>query len=53
MHSGGRGIHGRACVVRGMHSRGGHVWQGACMAGGHVLWEACIVGGIHGRGHAW
>ena len=27
--------------VGAMHSRG-HVWQGACMAGG-----------VHGGGHAW
>ena len=28
---------------------GGHVWQGACVTGGH----ACMAGGMHGRGHAW
>ena len=26
----------------GVHGRGWHAWQGACMAGG-----------MHGRGHAW
>ena len=26
----------------GVYGRGGHAWQGACMAGG-----------VHGRGHAW
>ena len=36
---------GQACVAGGMHGRGGHVWQGACMAGGHAWQGACVAGG--------
>ena len=38
---------------------GGHVWWGACMAGGmHArgcVWQGGVCGGEvqHGRGHAW
>ena len=38
----------QACVKNSVHKGGGHVWWGACMAGG-----ACMVGGMHGREHAW
>ena len=42
---------------RGVCGRG-HVWQGACVAGGmhgrgHAWWGECMAGGMHGRGHAW
>ena len=32
-----------ACLARGDMCGRGHVWQGACMAGG------CMAGGMHGR----
>ena len=42
----------------GVHGRGWHAWQGACMAGGHA-WQggmhgrrACMAGGMHHKGHA-
>ena len=49
-----------ACVAhgRGVHGRGMHAWQGACVVGGvhdggHA-WQggACMVAGVHGRGGA-
>ena len=52
---GSGGVHGRgACVVRG-----GHVWQGvcvageACMAGGHMWQGVCVVGSCMAGRHAW
>ena len=42
-----------------MHGKGGHAWQGACVAGGHAWWGcawqgACMVGGCAWQGgHAW
>ena len=68
----GKIIFSEACVKNsfyrggGVHGRGGHVWRGACMAGG-CAWPgghawvgvcmaggACMGGGVHGRGgHAW
>ena len=53
----GKVIFSEACVKNSVH--GGHVWQGACMAGGGMCGRgtcmagACMAGGAHDRGHAW
>ena len=41
---GGGGVCAGACMVGGMHGRGGHMWQ---------VGLACMAGGMHGRGCAW
>ena len=38
------GVHDRM----GMHDRG-HVWQGACISGGHG-WQGHVWPGVNGRG---
>ena len=40
------GVHGWGCVWAegGMHGRG-CAWQGGCMVGGHVRQGACVAGG--------
>ena len=51
MHGGGMCVAGEACVVGGMHGRGGHVWQGACVAEGGMHGRGGVHGGgVHGRG---
>ena len=53
-----QGVHGSRACMGGVHDRG-HVWQGACMAGGMCGRGACVAGGhvwlrgMHGRGCVW
>ena len=51
-----------ACMVGVMHDggmcggcvcAGGHVWQGACMAGVYMVGACVTEWGVHGRGRAW
>ena len=53
MHGGRGHVWWGACMVGGIHGRGGvHVWQGACMASGgvHGGEMATEVGGTHPTG---
>ena len=48
MHGGQGGHVWCGACMAGGCVAGGHVWQGTCMAGGCVSWGACVAGG-----HAW
>ena len=53
----GKVMFSQASVI--LSTRGGHAWQGACIARGYAWQGTFMVGGmhgfvgVHGRGHAW